>query len=379
MKFIWQNLRLFLVEFCFRFLVTVDGGLIYFSPVTWPSGWTHVIVNNVRSRKIGMYVNGIFAGQTGHKHPFATSAGDGRIIVGGRHRDDKYVSVLVDELVSFNASLTHSQAEDIYNSYWTLDTPGTSVWVCWWMIWSSSMLHSLIHKPRTSTTLIEPWTHQGQVCESADGWSDLLQCFTHSFTSRGHLQLLLNPGHTRDKCVSLLMDDLIFFNASLTQTQVQDIYNSYSTLDTPVTSMWVSGWMIWSSSILHSLSYKSRTSTTLTEPWTPETSMCECTDRWSGLLQCFTHSVTGPEHPQLLLNPGHQRQVCESADGWSDLLQCFTHSTTSRRHLQLLLNPGYTRDKYVSLLVEPLFVDKLKLGIRVQFEIWSRQVLSQFI
>ena len=46
------------------------------------------------------------------------SAGDGRIVVGRYYsdRDERYVSVQVDELIFFNAALTNDDVQLIYNS-----------------------------------------------------------------------------------------------------------------------------------------------------------------------------------------------------------------------------------------------------------------------
>ena len=75
-----------------------------------------MIVNYEESREIRIYFNGIFAITWG-KHPFSTSLGEGGIVVGGRESSNRYVSVQVDELIFFNASLTQPQVQEIYDSY----------------------------------------------------------------------------------------------------------------------------------------------------------------------------------------------------------------------------------------------------------------------
>ena len=49
---------------------------------------------------------------------WSLTAGDGRIVVGRRYTssDEKYASVMVDELVFFDAALTSDDVQSIYNS-----------------------------------------------------------------------------------------------------------------------------------------------------------------------------------------------------------------------------------------------------------------------
>ena len=65
-----------------------------------------------------MYVNGeeVASDTTRSTHP--RSAGDGRIVLGRIHTDldREYASVMVDELIYFNAALTSNEVQSIYNS-----------------------------------------------------------------------------------------------------------------------------------------------------------------------------------------------------------------------------------------------------------------------
>ena len=67
---------------------------------------------------IRVYYNGteVVSGTT--KHTRSHSAGDGRIVVGRHHTElDRWnPSVQVDELIVFNATLTDTDVQSIYNS-----------------------------------------------------------------------------------------------------------------------------------------------------------------------------------------------------------------------------------------------------------------------
>ena len=53
-----------------------------------------------------------------HKNTFSRSAGDGRIVVGKYYTelDQDYASVMIDELIFFNKTLTNYEIEALYNN-----------------------------------------------------------------------------------------------------------------------------------------------------------------------------------------------------------------------------------------------------------------------
>ena len=101
-----------------RFRVFIPDGYFYVSHPT-PGIWTHSVLNYIGpSDGIRGYIDGEEKASGTHKTAFATSAGDGRIVVGRlfTDRDEQYTSVQVDELIFFNAPLTSDDVQLIYNS-----------------------------------------------------------------------------------------------------------------------------------------------------------------------------------------------------------------------------------------------------------------------
>ena len=65
-----------------------------------------------------VYINGTEVASVTTKFGLLFSAGDGRIVVGRRFTDldGGYASVEVDELIYFNAALSDTDVQSIYNS-----------------------------------------------------------------------------------------------------------------------------------------------------------------------------------------------------------------------------------------------------------------------
>ena len=86
-----------------------------------PTGWTHVVLNYIGphvGEGIRNYYNGQEVASDTDKERVDRSTGDGRIVVGREYTDGDrdYASVQVDELIYFNAVLTHAEVQSIYNS-----------------------------------------------------------------------------------------------------------------------------------------------------------------------------------------------------------------------------------------------------------------------
>ena len=67
---------------------------------------------------VRIYYDGLEVASDTDKYEEPFSSGDGRIVVGRRYKksDEKYASVMVDELIYFNAALTSAEVQLIYNS-----------------------------------------------------------------------------------------------------------------------------------------------------------------------------------------------------------------------------------------------------------------------
>ena len=86
-----------------------------------PSGWTNVVLNYIGpndGQGIRMFIDGAEVSSDTTKSVGGYSAGDGRIVVGrfATDLDRDYASVMVDELIYFNAALTSTEVQLIYNS-----------------------------------------------------------------------------------------------------------------------------------------------------------------------------------------------------------------------------------------------------------------------
>ena len=85
------------------------------------TGWIHLVMNYIgpnNGEGITLYIDGAEVDSDTTKYGPPYSAGDGRIVVGRRStdRNERYVSVRLDELIYFNAALTDTQVQSIYNS-----------------------------------------------------------------------------------------------------------------------------------------------------------------------------------------------------------------------------------------------------------------------
>ena len=86
-----------------------------------PTGWTHVVLNYFGTgddEGISGYYDGREVARDTKESTKDYSAGDGRIVVGRLYTnsDEKYASVMVDELMFFNQSLSDVEIEMIYNA-----------------------------------------------------------------------------------------------------------------------------------------------------------------------------------------------------------------------------------------------------------------------
>ena len=86
-----------------------------------PTGWTHVVGNYIGPNNgagIRIFINGAEVASDTTKAEWSHIVGDSRIIVGRRYTDcdQKYISVQVDELIYFNASVTSDDVQSVYSS-----------------------------------------------------------------------------------------------------------------------------------------------------------------------------------------------------------------------------------------------------------------------
>ena len=104
----------------FRSRVSLSNGYFYIVH-SYPehTGWTHIVLNYIGPNDgIRMFINGTEVVSDTTKTVRSYSTGDGRIVVGrfSTNQDRNYASVMVDELIYFNASLTSDDVESIYYS-----------------------------------------------------------------------------------------------------------------------------------------------------------------------------------------------------------------------------------------------------------------------
>ena len=103
----------------FRQSVIVSDG--FFAAVhSAPTSWTHIVMNYVGPNDgegVRMFLNGMeVTSDTTKTSASLHASGDGRITLGRDLRGDGYyLSVQFDELLFFNAELTPSQIQSIYN------------------------------------------------------------------------------------------------------------------------------------------------------------------------------------------------------------------------------------------------------------------------
>ena len=87
-----------------------------------PTGWTHVVLNYIGPNDgegIQAFYNGAEeASGTTKDTSRSYSPGNGRIVMGRvfTDQDQNQASVMIDELIYFNASLTSDDVQSIYNS-----------------------------------------------------------------------------------------------------------------------------------------------------------------------------------------------------------------------------------------------------------------------
>ena len=105
---------------CLRFQVSLRDGKFYTSYST-PAEWTHVVLNYIgpsNDEGIRIYYDGAEVASDSTNETASHSAVDGRIVVGRAftNLNDYYASVMVDELIYFNAVLKSDDVQLIYNS-----------------------------------------------------------------------------------------------------------------------------------------------------------------------------------------------------------------------------------------------------------------------
>ena len=89
---------------------------------TVPSGWFHVVYNYIgpnNGEGVTIYHDGVEEIRQGNRSPHVYPAGSGKIVIGRTHpsRDQKYASLMMDELMFFNRKLTVSEIQILYNQY----------------------------------------------------------------------------------------------------------------------------------------------------------------------------------------------------------------------------------------------------------------------
>ena len=119
-KNLFVILKCFLFLIALRFLLYLEDGVLttYHARQT---GWTHVVLNYIgpnNGEGIRMFIDGTEVASSTTKHGRSYSPGDGRIVVGRYYTnyDGNYASVQMDELIYFNAAMTSTEVQLIYNS-----------------------------------------------------------------------------------------------------------------------------------------------------------------------------------------------------------------------------------------------------------------------
>ena len=66
-----------------------------------------------------VYTDGTLQGSDTSKDTYSWPAGDGRVVIGRQYtdRDERYTSVLVDELTFWNRTLTLQEIQAVYNMH----------------------------------------------------------------------------------------------------------------------------------------------------------------------------------------------------------------------------------------------------------------------
>ena len=103
----------------FSLRIDPAGRFDLFALVPTPSGWVHFILNYIGPHAgFTVYIDGEDIDTTAHNITgFDRSQGEGRIVI-ARETPDKdvhYASVVVDELLYFNTSLSREMVSFLYN------------------------------------------------------------------------------------------------------------------------------------------------------------------------------------------------------------------------------------------------------------------------
>ena len=86
---------------------------------TVPTGWFHVVYNYIgpgNGEGVAIYHDGVEELRKTDRSTHAYAAGSGVVVIGRAFpsRDEKYVSLMVDELMFFNRKLTLEEIENLY-------------------------------------------------------------------------------------------------------------------------------------------------------------------------------------------------------------------------------------------------------------------------
>ena len=91
---------------------------------TVPTGWFHVVFNYIgpdNGEGGTIYHDGVEELRKDYRnnHGYAYAAGSGVVVIGRPYpsSDEKYTSVMVDELMFFNRKLTLEEIENLYNQH----------------------------------------------------------------------------------------------------------------------------------------------------------------------------------------------------------------------------------------------------------------------
>ena len=107
---------------CLRFRIFLSNGRFNLNKHI-PNGWIHIVANFIGpndGQGIRLYYDGAEVAGDTTKTAVTKSIGDGRIVVGRYYtdRDEKYSSLLLDECIIFNNSLSISDIQMLSQDLW---------------------------------------------------------------------------------------------------------------------------------------------------------------------------------------------------------------------------------------------------------------------
>ena len=94
----------------------------FYSDLDKPAGWYHLVMNYIGSadgQGITVYTDGAVQGSGTSKYTQTEQPADGRVVIGRYYtdNDERYASVLVDELTLWNRTLTLQEIQAVYNMH----------------------------------------------------------------------------------------------------------------------------------------------------------------------------------------------------------------------------------------------------------------------